>query len=89
MELEYHSGSVDLPNAGLLQSGTGEEGWSLSTDQALRFMVYGTYTTVGESSVVDTFEVTGIRMKLEAGDGPSVYAETEVQTPNRPTVGNP
>jgi hypothetical protein len=88
-ELEYHGGSVELPDAGLLQSSGGEGGWTISKDKALRFMVYGTYTTLGAPSVKERLYVAGVGIKLEAGSDPSVRVEAGTHLLNAPQAVGP
>ncbi len=85
--VEYASGGVSLPNAGYLEySGS----WTVTTDYALQFEVYGTITTSsGEPEVVDVYDLTGVGIKLRIGADAGTRVETAAQVLNEPEVTGP
>ena len=85
--VEYASGGVSLPNAGYLEYGGS---WTVNTDYALQFEVYGTITTSsGEPEVVDVYDLTGVGIKLRMGADAGTRVETAAQVLNEPEVTGP
>ena len=85
--VEYASGGVSLPNAGYLEYGGS---WTVNTDYALQFYVYGTITTSsGEPEVVNVYDLTRVGIKLRIGADARTRVQTAAQVLNAPEVTGP
>jgi len=85
-QTEYIGGGVVLPDAGMLHSMGQEAGWYITTDRALRFMIYGTYSHPGPTQTATRDYITSVNIALQAGDDPLSRVFTTARTLNTPEL---
>jgi hypothetical protein len=86
-QFEYNDSGVAFANAGMLDSGGAGNSWNVSTNKALRLMVYGRYVTTSGDQTLTRSCVSAVTVSLIAGDSADATAlEQKVSMLNQPPV---
>jgi hypothetical protein len=84
--VEFQNGGVSAPNCGWLKSGNRGASWTVETNRALQFYIYGTYATPAPPETIARAYLTGVHVSLRAGADPTSRVETSVQVANSPEL---
>jgi hypothetical protein len=74
----------DNAGTGRLRTGNGGGDWEYRSDKAMKYYVYGTYSTPGADQTIKRAFLTGVRLSLQVGSESASRIETAVHTLNRP-----
>ena len=86
-KIEYQGGGVTAPDSAMLESGDQGSSWSVSTDKALQYYIYGTYTTTDSLTITRRY-VTGVGLSLMTGTDASSRVHTRATVLNSPELLN-
>jgi len=79
----FEDGS-DFGATGRLKTGNAGDSWEYKTDKAMKYYIYGTYSTPGADQTVIRQYVTAINLVLQAGDDISARIDTNLRMLNTP-----
>ncbi|MCK4343310.1 MAG: hypothetical protein KAY37_16470 [Phycisphaerae bacterium] len=84
-KVHIQDGGVEEPNIVRLQSNDSGGSWNVQDQQSLLFYAYGTVTTLVDEEVVLFYQLTGVRITINVGDGGD-RVETSVLLLNAPEL---
>lgn len=85
-DIQYQNAGAALANSNLITTTNAGSPWTSSPGQSMLFDVYGTITAPTPPVVTQQYYLTGIRIKLRAGNNADARTETFVQVLNEPEV---